>query len=88
MEQTINAPALKIKRSNPNYSKEYYRSRKAMNPDYYSLNSRRKYYHKRLELIGDSNPERKANILSKLSEIDTKIKEIKESRGKYNHWQK
>ena len=94
--------SINVKRSDPNYIRQYYHARKAQNPEYYSIYSLKKYYRKQLSLIdgsvGDSsditgnndkdNEARKAKILSKLESLDAKLKDIKESREKYNRWQR
>ena len=77
-----------VKRSDPMYLKEYYRARKAQNPEYYNLHSLRKYYRKQLKSVDDNDVERKTKILSKLETLDEQLKNIKESRNKYTRWQR
>ena len=76
-----------VKRNDPTYLKQYYHARKAQNPEYYNLHSRRKYYRKQLKSLSDDEIERKTKIMSKLDELDNQLKNIKESRKKYNRWQ-
>ena len=76
-----------VKRSDPMYLKQYYRARKAQNPEYYNLHSLRKYYRKQLKSLNDNDIERKTKILSKLETLDEQLKNIKESRNKYTRWQ-
>ena len=76
-----------VKRSDPTYLKQYYHARKAQNPEYYNLHSRRKYYRKQLKSLSDDDIDRKTKITTKLNEIDEKLKNIKESRNKYTRWQ-
>ena len=76
-----------VKRSDPMYLKQYYRARKAQNPEYYNLHSLRKYYRKQLKSVDDNNIDRKMKILSKLESLDEQLKNIKESRNKYTRWQ-
>jgi hypothetical protein len=80
-----------VKRSDPDYIRQYYHARKAQNPEYYGIYSLKKYYRKQLSLIdgiegNNDNEARKAKILSKLESLDAKLKNIKESREKYNRW--
>jgi hypothetical protein len=75
-----------VKRSDPDYIRQYYHARKAQNPEYYSIYSLKKYYRKQLSLIDGNNEARKAKILSKLESLDAQLKSIKESREKYNRW--
>ena len=76
-----------VKRKDPNYIREYYHARKAQNPEYYNLHSRRKYYRKQLKSLSDDEGERKTKIMSKLEEVDKQLQCIKESRNKYTRWQ-
>ena len=76
-----------VKRSDPTYLKQYYLARKAQDPEYYNLHSRRKYYRKQLKLTSDDDIDRKTKIISKLQEVDEQLKHIKESRNKYTRWQ-
>ena len=76
-----------VKRNDPTYLKQYYHARKAQNPEYYNLHSRRKYYRKQLKSLSDDEIERKTKIMSKIEDIDNQLKNIKESRKKYNRWQ-
>ena len=76
-----------VKRSDPMYLKQYYRARKAQNPEYYNLHSLRKYYRKQLKSLNDNDIERKTKILSKIETLDEQLKNIKESRNKYTRWQ-
>ena len=69
------------------YLKQYYRARKAQNPEYYNLHSLRKYYRKQLKSVDDNDVERKTKILSKLETLDEQLKAIKDSRNKYTRWQ-
>ena len=87
MTDAISSSQNNVKRSDPMYLKQYYRARKAQNPEYYNLHSLRKYYRKQLKSVDDNNIERKTKILSKLETLDEQLKNIKESRKKYNYWQ-
>lgn len=76
-----------MQRNDPNYSKQYYHARKTANPDYYRLYSQRKHYRKQLKITPESNVDRRTKITNRLNEIDAQLALIKQSRGKYNHWQ-
>ena len=76
-----------VKRNDPTYLKQYYHARKAQNPEYYNLHSRRKYYRKQLKSLSDDEIERKTKIMSKIEEVDKQLLSIKESRNKYTKWQ-
>ena len=64
------------------YQKLYYQRRKANNKEYYNLTSNRCYYRKLLKNI-DQNDARYETISQKVSELDTRINEIINSRTKY-----
>ena len=76
-----------MQRNDPNYSKQYYHARKTADPDYYRLYSQRKHYRKQLKITPESNVERRTKITNRIDEINAQLAIIKQSRGKYNHWQ-
>ena len=76
-----------MRRSDPEYIKQYYHARKAADPDYYRLYSSRKYYQKQLRILDENDHERREKIANKLNEINAKLETIKQSRTRYVKWQ-
>ena len=65
------------------YQKLYYQRRKANDKEYYNLTSNRCYYRKLLREM-DQNDSRYETISQKVSDLDSRINEIINSRTKYS----
>ena len=64
------------------YQKLYYQRRKTNDKEYYNLTSNRCYYRKLLREM-DQNDSRYDKISQKVSDLDSRINEIINSRAKY-----